>query len=224
VAIAASAAVSVAFSVVILSRTVVPSNVDIARVPVAILALQMLAVTALLVGFRHGVRLPAELRANWAIQLAWSGDERPYLAGVKRAGLVVLAAPPLLVVCASLTSTLGVSLAIEHLACGVIAAAALMELLFLDLRLLPFASGYVPTEGATAKALYGAVLVTGIFSLAALERRALVTSFGELVFLLCFAAALLGLRMLDRARRRTRVEIDFDAHPSDATQRLELVR
>jgi len=34
----------------------------------------------LLVGFRHLIRVPAELRANWGFQLAWRGQEREFVS------------------------------------------------------------------------------------------------------------------------------------------------
>ncbi len=40
----------------------------------------------LLVGFRHMIRVPAELRANWGFQLAWRASARAFVAGVQARG------------------------------------------------------------------------------------------------------------------------------------------
>jgi len=49
---------------------------------------------SLFVGFRRRVRVPAELRANWALQLAWQDHRRAFTAGVPGtnwfAGMLVL--------------------------------------------------------------------------------------------------------------------------------------
>src|SRR6185503_16416391 len=61
-----------------------------------ILAVQPVLLIALLTGFRHAVRLPAELAANWAVQVAWRGDTRPHVAGAKAAGALLFIAAPVL--------------------------------------------------------------------------------------------------------------------------------
>jgi hypothetical protein len=42
-------------------------------VPLRIFAVQVVLVLAVLLGFRHAIRLPADFRANWMIQLSWFG-------------------------------------------------------------------------------------------------------------------------------------------------------
>ena len=94
VTMAASMAVGLAIVVVSL-RIDVHRAMDLSSIPALMLAVQTLLIAALLSGFRHVVRVPAELQANWTFHLSWSGDERPYLAGVKRAGFLELVAPTL---------------------------------------------------------------------------------------------------------------------------------
>ncbi len=62
-----------------------------------VLAVQPVLVAALLTGFRHAVRVPAELAANWAVQVAWAGDTRRHIAGAKAAGALLFVALPVLV-------------------------------------------------------------------------------------------------------------------------------
>jgi hypothetical protein len=42
-------------------------------------------IAIVLVGVRHAFAIPAELRANWVFSMAWNGEMRPFVAGVKRA-------------------------------------------------------------------------------------------------------------------------------------------
>ena len=66
---------------------------DVASIPLAILAGQSLLLASVLSGFRHAVRIPAQLRASTTFSLAWAGDRTPYISGVKRAGWVGLVLP-----------------------------------------------------------------------------------------------------------------------------------
>ena len=59
-----------------------------------VLAVQPVLLAALLIGFRHAVRVPAELAANWAVQVAWTGDTRPHIAGAKAAGALLFVVIP----------------------------------------------------------------------------------------------------------------------------------
>jgi hypothetical protein len=56
---------------------------------------QIALITALLGGFRYAIRRPAELRANWTIQMAWLSEHRSFLVGSKRAASLALIALPL---------------------------------------------------------------------------------------------------------------------------------
>ena len=60
-----------------------------------LLVMQPLLYGALLVGFRHVIRVPAELRANWGFQLAWRERTRAFVAGVRRAAIIGLVLPAL---------------------------------------------------------------------------------------------------------------------------------
>ena len=58
---------------------------SVSALPTGVFAIQPMFYGALLVAFRHGIRVPAELRANWAVQLAWRDRAREFLTGVRRA-------------------------------------------------------------------------------------------------------------------------------------------
>jgi hypothetical protein len=164
------------------------------------------------------------VRASWTFQLAWSGDERPYLAGVKRAAMSVLVVPTLLLLFAGDLVVLGPRLAAAHAVTGMGVALLLLEMLFLNYRRLPFALGYVRSEDLNAVApLYVLATLAGAVTLAGLERAALASVPGEAAFFGALAVLLISVHALDRSRRRTRFPIDFDERPS-GTIRLELMR
>jgi hypothetical protein len=58
-------AVAVAVATVSLPAAGMTSALDFSSAPVAVLAVQLVFVTALVIGFRHSIRVPADLRARW---------------------------------------------------------------------------------------------------------------------------------------------------------------
>jgi len=224
VTIAASIAVGLSIVVITLGGNDLHQTFNLATTPLSMLALQTLLIGVVLTAFRHVVRVPADVRASWTFQLAWSGDERPYLAGVKRAATSVLVVPTLLFLFVGDVWILGPRIAALHAVTGMGVALLLLELLFLNYRNLPFALGYVRSEDLKAVGpLYVLAMLVGAVALAALERAALGSVPGEAAFFGALVVLLIGVHALDRSHRRTRVPIDFDERPSGAI-RLELMR
>ena len=97
-------------------------------------------------GFRHAVRVPAELAANWAVQVAWAGDTRRHVAGAKAAGALLFVAVPVL----ALTPLYGLVFnrqdAVAIALCGLAGGLAALEGMFLGYRKMPFACGYLPAN------------------------------------------------------------------------------
>ena len=85
-------AIAVAAALTLPSVMLILSSVDLqepmSSFPLGLLGMQVTVLLVLIGGFRYAVMVPAELVANWSIRLAWRGDERRYLAGVKRAAFV----------------------------------------------------------------------------------------------------------------------------------------
>src|SRR5262249_17669573 len=178
---------------------------DPASMPLSMLALQLLLVGVVLTGFRHAVRVPAETGANWTFHLAWAGDETPYLTGVKRAALVTLVAPTVLLLLAMDVFVLGARLAVVHAAFGGVEALLLVEILFLRYRKLPFASSYVRSEDLKSVGpLYVVALSTTAATFAAFERAAMASAPGAVAFLGALAALVMAVRAYDAACRRWR--------------------
>ncbi len=132
--------------------------------------MQPLLYGALLVGFRHVIRVPAELRANWGFQLAWRGRERAFLAGVKIAAVVALVMPALAVLLPLFVFVLGPQRALLHAALGLAGAIVLLEALMLNYDKVPFTCTYVPSENMKALApIYAIAFLIGAARFARME-------------------------------------------------------
>jgi hypothetical protein len=196
---------------------------DLATAPLGLLAINTIVLAALVAGIRYAVTVPPELGANWTIRMAWLGDERGYLDGVKRAALVAVVVVPLLLLLPLNVALFGVSVALLHSACGSIAAAAALDGVFLGYRQFPFACSYVPVDNP--KLLWPTALATVLlvaYGFADVERWALQTAPRMAGLVTALAAIALLARILDRANRRERLPMDFDERPRPATQRLGL--
>ena len=61
-------------------RAVTRTDLQAGPLSPGLLSIQPLLYGSLLVAFRHLIRVPAELRANWGVQLAWRGQRRAFAA------------------------------------------------------------------------------------------------------------------------------------------------
>jgi hypothetical protein len=220
----ASAAVGIAAAAVMLH------GVDTRRVAssldTSVLAIQLVLIAAVLTGFRQALRVPAELRANWSLQLAWPGDERRYLIGVKRAALFGLGLPLLVILAPLHVLTLGPGVAAVHFLFGLLLMLVGLELTTIGLRKPPFASTYVPGSNLKVVAAFLApAVIISIYVLASIEHRALGGVRGIGILLGVFLLLWVGLRALDaHQRRRQRAAgepVEWDELPS-VTQRMDL--
>ena len=212
-AIAAAGAAALAMSFVILSQLT----------PQRVLIHQTAVVAVLILGFRHAVRMPAELRANWLFQMAWSGAGDRYTSGIKRAGIVGLAVPAVIVLSPLAVSILGARDAAAHAAIGLMFAVALMEVLFVRTRQLPLVSQYVP--GGNLKKL-GPIGVIAFFvfayNFAWIELLALASTEGTVIMLAVLGAIYVAARVADVWKARERAVTAFEEPPDVATQWLGL--
>lgn len=214
--LACAAAVGFAMAVVALSKSTLSSGNPSPR----LLAVQPLVYGALLVGFRHAVRLPAELRANWAFQLAWRDQTRAFVAGVKAAAALGLVLPAVVVVLPIDLPALGLRGALEHVGLGLAGGLVFIELLMLTYEKVPFTCSYLPSENMKALApLYAMAFVAGASLFAQMQHDALAGS-GGLRALVIIGVAFVLLRVVS-ARRAPAGPIQFDEAPS-TFQRLGL--
>jgi hypothetical protein len=214
--LACAAAAGFAMAVVALSNANVQQG---GGASTRLLAMQPLFYGALLVGFRHVIRVPAELRANWGFQLAWRGRDRAFIAGVKCAALVALVLPALAVLLPLFVFVLGPRLALLHAALGLAGAVVLLEALMMTYDRVPFTCTYLPNENMKALApIYAIAFVIGASMFArmqndVLQGRSTIASVLTLVVLFAI------LRVV--SVKRARFGVEFDEAPA-TFQRLGL--
>ena len=88
------------------------------------------------------MRLPAHLPASWNVKLAWPGDARGYVAGVKRAVVVGIGAPALGLLMLAHLTLLSPAYALTHYAVGLLLLLIALEARFLAEHPLPFLTAY----------------------------------------------------------------------------------
>lgn len=215
--LACAAAAGFAMAVVALSNASVLQD---GGASARLLAVQPLLYGALLVGFRHVIRVPAELRASWGFQLAWRNRDRAFVAGAKRAAIVALVVPALAIVLPLYVFVLGPMLATAHLAMGLAGAIVLLEALMVSYDKVPFACTYLPSENMKALApIYTGLFIAGASFFARFEHSALLGD-GALSIAVTLAILFAGLRLASLRRARPSL-VEFDEAPA-TYQRLGL--
>ena len=216
-------AVAIAVATVSLLAGIGPSW-DFSSAPVAVLAIQLLFVAALIIGFRHSIRVPADLRARWLFHLIRPANHAAYMAGVKRAAVVKLVLPVLLGLVPLHVLALGRHTAILHFGYGLLGALVLGEACLLGYRRLPFASSYVPAGTITTHGgVYALVFLVGVYTVAWLEHLALRTTSGTVVLFAVTGTTLAVLRGVDMWQRRESVDVELDELVDPPTLRLGLM-
>ena len=216
-------AVAIAVATVSLQVAGIRTSLDFSSAPTALLAVQLLFVTALVSGFRHSVRVPADLRARWLFHLIRPANHSAYMAGVKRAAVIRLVIPVLLALLPLHVLALGREMAILHFTFGLLSALVLGEALLLEYRRLPFASSYVPTEAVTTYGgIYAFFVLIAVYTVAWLEHLALSTTRATVVLFVVTAAILAVLRGIDVWQRRNQIEGELDELVDPPTLRLGL--
>ena len=219
--IACAGAAGVAVAVVTLSGVDVQDTVTAADIPTAVFAIQPMFYGALLVAFRHVVRVPAELRANWAFRLAWRDREREFMAGVRLAALTGIVLPALAIVLPLFWFLLGLPAAIAHAALGCAGAMVVLEALFLSYDKVPFTCTYLPSENLKTFGIpYFVIFLIGASTFAGMERAALQDPAAAVRTIGLLTVIYVGLRVAC-LRQMKRPPIDFEEAPA-TTQRLGL--
>lgn len=202
-AIATSTAVGLAVGAVSLRGVEITAAADVAAVPVTLVAIQTVVVTALMIGFRHAMRLPADLRASWVFRLVGLQDERAFLVGVKRAGYLALTLPALLALLPIHVVVLGIGPALVHLVAGLLVSVLLLDGLCLGHRRLPFTTAYSPSGNLPGRVpIYAAICLIVVYGFAWLERVALQNAQSRVGLLGVLALLSLGMKVADRWQRR----------------------
>lgn len=210
--LAGASAVALAVVLFVLSRI----GLQVGKLTPGVLLVQPLMYGCLLVAFRHLIRVPAELRANWGVRLAWRDHPRQFRDGVTRAGLVALAVPSLAVSVPLVATIADTPAALVHAALGVLGAAIFLEAIMFGYDKAPFTCNYVP--GGGGKALVPIFIIAFLLGANAFARIELSIINGTNVTrnVLFLVAVLGGLRIASMLRRDPLV--DFDEGPETFSQ------
>ena len=206
--IACAGAASVAAAVVTLSGLNLQDVSSVSGLPTGVFAIQPMFYGALLVAFRHGIRVPAELRANWGFQLAWRDQAREFLTGVRRGALAGVVVPALLIVLPLFWYFLGFTLAVAHALLGFAGRVVMLEVLLFSYEKVPFTCTYIPSENMKALAVipYVLIFLTGASAFARMERSALQDPIAA-VRLLVLLSVVAVLRFTARRRSRQPIKL-----------------
>jgi hypothetical protein len=210
--LACAAAVGLAMALVLLSRMDLQSG---ARLTPGLLSIQPLLYGSLLVAFRHLIRVPAELRANWAVQLAWQGHPRAFARGVRRAAMVTLALPAIVAVIPVVAIVSGGAVAAGHALLGIAGAAIFIEGLMLGYDKAPFACSYVPGSAKGFVPIFVLVFLLGASLFARLE-LAIINGSNASMAAMVLAVVFVTLKIASARQRE--VAIDFDEGPEGFNQ------
>ena len=222
-AVAGCTAVALAIATVMLRIGAGSGIRDVAAMPLSIFATQTTVLAVMLGGFRHAVRIPADLRANRLFQLAWAGQRRRYLDGVNRGALAALIVPAVMALLPIHIYAMGPRLALMHLLSGLLLGAATLEALSFRGSMLPFASSYLPPRDLNTRGPIVAIaLMFAISNLSKLERAALARPRGALMFWGVLLGLAVGLRAWDGwTARATDAQQPIDFHAPEMA-RLDL--
>jgi hypothetical protein len=221
-----AAAVAVALSLIIAAGfRSAPDTGNVAGISIGFLATQSLVVAAVITGFRHASRVPAEVRSATTFNVAWQGAPMPFVSGVKRAGWMAVVLPTLAFMSMWHITALGLRLMLVHLGVGVAVGIVTMDAVFFQNRRVPLASVYIPSPDVKAAGLlYCAGALTASSAVAFVERASFEAPgvyAGLLVTLLTISAC---LRWFDRVSPMATIELDVDEQAALPTQPLNLGR
>jgi hypothetical protein len=190
----------------------------------ALLAAPLVLSLFILYGLRYAFTVPAELRANWLFQVAGRETPGEYLAGARKAALL-LGVVPLYALLLPVHVTLwGWTLGGLHVLYGLTVAWLLMHALMLNLDKLPFTCSYVPGK-ANLKAswpLYVIAYLAYVSAFSALEYFILQSPSRFPLFLAGAAAARLGMESWRRRMLAGEFALVFDERPEPAVRTLGL--
>ena len=184
------------------------------------LTLSFLTVT----GLRAAFNFPAELRANWIFQMCETESCLWHLRA-SRKWIVALGLAPLLALLAPLEIYFrGPVLAIIHLSFALLLSLALLNLLLVWFRKIPFTCSYFP--GKTSLAGMSLIYFAGFFFyswvISRAEERLIHNPPALAIYYLLGIAALWGLTRLEERERGIYSVVIYEDQPEPIVRTLEL--
>lgn len=219
--LACAAAVGIALAVVAVAGLDLEEMMRNGRAAPRLLIAQPLLYGALLIGFRHVIRVPAELSANWGFRIGWRGRTREFRAGARRAAIAALVLPSLAIVFPLVAFVLGPLPALGHAALGFAGAMAMLEVLLFTYNKVPFACTYLPDDNMKAVGpIYVAMFLLGASAFARVESAALSAPDFAVRVIVGLLVLVVFARFVSLYRAPTG-PMDFDESP-ERTQQLGL--
>jgi len=222
VVMAGCTAVSLALSTVLLGAGSRSPAADLWGIPVYVFATQTISLAVMLFGFVHVTRLPADVTANRLFRIAWIADGTRFVAGVRRAALIAIVLPVVLMLLPPCAYLMGWRFAMMHALTGIVLGAALLTVLMFGSIQLPLVATYAPSEDLST--VGPVVLIGGMIAaltFARIERFALADTQSAAVLWMVLALVAVLPHLL--AGRNTALDLStaFDV-PAPGTTRLDL--
>jgi hypothetical protein len=187
--------------------------------PHAVLGTQTLLIACLVAGVEQAMRLPAHLPAAWNVKLAWPGDARGYVTGVKRAVVVGIGVPALALLLVPHLMLLAPAYALTHYVVGLLLLLIALEGRFLADHPLPFLTPYAAGSRIKGAPLWFVAAIVAAEALSAIEAAALRSPIGSALLLAVLMASWQALAW--RGRRTSAPRDDdldrFQAQLDEAT-------
>jgi hypothetical protein len=186
----------------------------------AILWTQTMFLASLLAGCEQAMRLPAHLPAAWSLRLAWPGDARGYVDGVKRAMIAGVGTPALALLLLAQLWFLPPRMALAHFAVGLLVVLIAIEARFIAEHPLPFLTSYVAGSRVKVAPIWlGAAMFVSLV-LSRIEWLALAGTRSTIVLLAVLGAFWALLAWIGHRRGAPREDdLDlFQAQLDEATQ------
>jgi hypothetical protein len=185
-----------------------------------LLWMQTMFIACLLAGCEQAMRLPAHLPASWSVKLAWPGDARGYVDGVKRALVVGVGAPGLGLLLFAQLWFLPLRLALPHFAVGLFILLIAIEARFAVEHPLPFLTAYVTGSRVKVAPFWFGLALFLSTVISAIEVAALRSVAGTAGLFAAFTAIWAVLAWIGRRRGAPREDdLDlFQAQLDEATQ------
>jgi hypothetical protein len=173
-------------------------------------------------GFVHVTRLPADVTANRLFRIAWVADGTRFVTGVRRAALIAIVLPVVLMLLPPCTYLMGWRVAMMHAVTGMVLGAALLTVLMFGSIQLPLVARYMPSEDLST--VGPVVLIGGMIAaltFARIERFALADAQSAAILWMVLAVVAVVPHVL--AGRNTDLDLStaFEV-PAPGTTRLDL--
>lgn len=192
-------------------------------ISLAVFVPQIVALLALVLGFRHALAVPASLRANWIIWMTWLGETEHYVAGVRRCALFGVILPVAAILVPVHAMFIGVRLAAAQAMLGALVAAVFLQGLLAGFDRLALAAPYMPSGTLKTRGpvyLFGGIWV--VSTIAWLIREAVKSWSGIGAFAAVAVTIYISLGFVARRGIRARGPVEFADLPDENTQRLGL--